>query len=142
MFYFDQEGSFKFTPYVTHGLTPCIDELLWSYLTFFHVFIYEADILKKVMILFMLIALTNVTGIAPPRSALSTGALAGIVLGAIAGSVTLSAIVSLLILRVHTRKYHAISRTRRCEYLMSMILGCLGRYFLVFHYACSCVSTS
>ncbi|XP_062171198.1 probable LRR receptor-like serine/threonine-protein kinase At1g06840 [Alnus glutinosa] len=46
----------------------------------------------------------------PPRSALSTGALAGIVLGAIAGAVALSAIVSLLILRAHTRKYHAISR--------------------------------
>ncbi|XP_062171182.1 probable LRR receptor-like serine/threonine-protein kinase At1g06840 isoform X3 [Alnus glutinosa] len=48
----------------------------------------------------------------PPRSALSTGALAGIVLGTIAGAVALSAIVSLLILRAHTRKYHAVSRRR------------------------------
>ncbi len=109
--------------------------MLWSYLTFFHVFIYEVDILKIVVVLFMLIVLTNVTGITtPPRSALSTGALAGIVLGAIAGAVALSAIVSLLILRVQMRKYRAVSRRRQCEYLMSMILGCLGRYLMIFLY--------
>jgi membrane protein implicated in regulation of membrane protease activity len=105
-----------------------------------HIFIYEVDILKIVVILFMLIVLTNVTVITtPPRSALSTGALAGIVLGTIAGAVASSAIVSILILRAHTRKYHAISRRRHCEYLMSIILGCLGGYFMIFHYAYSCV---
>jgi len=88
----------------------------------------------------MLTVLTNVTvTTTPPRSALGTGALAGIVLGAIAGAVALSVIVSLLILRAHTRKYHAVSRRRHCEYLMSMILGCLGRYFMIFNYAYSCV---
>jgi nitrate reductase gamma subunit len=118
--------------------------MLWLYLTIYYVFIYEVDILKIVMILFMLMVLTNVTGApTPSRSALSTGALAGIVLGAIAGAVTLSAVVSLLIVRVRMRKYHAVSRRRHCEYLMSMILGCLGRYFMIFRYAYSCVySTS
>ncbi|XP_059429387.1 probable LRR receptor-like serine/threonine-protein kinase At1g06840 isoform X2 [Corylus avellana] len=48
-----------------------------------------------------------------PGSTLSKGALAGIILGTIAGAVTLSAIVSLLILRKHTRKHHAISKRRR-----------------------------
>ncbi len=92
-------------------------------------------IVKIVMTLLMLIVLTNVTGIpTPPKLALSTGALAGIVLGAIAGAVTLSAIVSLLILRVQMRKYRAVSRRRQCEYLMSMILGCLGRYLMIFLY--------
>jgi nitrate reductase gamma subunit len=142
VFYIDQEGSFKLTPYVTHGLTPCVDELCFGRIlpSFMYSCIYEVDILKIVVILFMLTVLTNVTVITtPPRSALSTGALAGIVLGAIAGAVALSAIVSLLILRAHTRKYHAISRRHHCEYLMSMILGCLGRYFMIFHYAYSCV---
>jgi hypothetical protein len=92
------------------------------------------------MILFMLIVLTNVTGVpTSSRSALSTGALAGIVLGTIAGAITLSSVVSLLIVRVRMRKHHAVSRRRHCEYLMSMILGCLGRYFMNFHYAYSCV---
>jgi hypothetical protein len=118
--------------------------MLWLYLTFYYVFIYEVDILKIAMILFMLMVLTNVIGaLTPSRSALSTGALAGIVLGAIAGAVTLSAVVSLLIVKVRMRKYHAVSRRHHCEYLMSMILGCLGRYFMIFHYAYSCVySTS
>jgi nitrate reductase gamma subunit len=89
---------------------------------------YAFPLLKIVVILFMLTILTNVTVISTsPRSALSTGALVGIVLGAIAGAVTLSAVVSLLIVRVQMRKYHAVSRRRHCEYLMSMILGCLGR---------------
>jgi len=107
--------------------------MLWSYLTFFHVFIYEVDILKIIVILFMLIVLTNVTVITiPPRSALSTGALVGIVVGAITGAVVLSAVVFLLILRVQMRKYGAVFRRRQCEYLMSMILGCLGRYLMIF----------
>ncbi|XP_062171192.1 probable LRR receptor-like serine/threonine-protein kinase At1g06840 [Alnus glutinosa] len=48
-----------------------------------------------------------------PRSTLSKGALAGIVLGTIAGAVTLSAVVTLLILRVHMKKHPAVSRRRR-----------------------------
>ncbi|KAF5446557.1 hypothetical protein F2P56_032174 [Juglans regia] len=51
----------------------------------------------------------------PQRSSLSKGALAGIVLGAIAGAVTLSAVVFLLILRRHVRKTSAISRKRRAS---------------------------
>ncbi|KAM1697768.1 hypothetical protein ACFX2K_029317 [Malus domestica] len=47
------------------------------------------------------------------KSGLGKGALAGIILGTIAGAVTLSAIVSLLILRKHLKDRHAISRRRR-----------------------------
>ncbi|KAF5446558.1 hypothetical protein F2P56_032175 [Juglans regia] len=46
------------------------------------------------------------------RSSLSKGALAGIVLGAIAGAVALSTVVFLLILRRRVRKTSAISRKR------------------------------
>ena len=54
----------------------------------------------------------------PSSSGISKGALAGIVLGAIAVAVTLSAIVSLLILKGRMKKYYAISRRRQCEYLL------------------------
>ncbi|TQD75193.1 hypothetical protein C1H46_039268 [Malus baccata] len=47
------------------------------------------------------------------KSGLGKGALAGIILGTIAGAVTLSAMVSLLILRKHLKDRHAISRRRR-----------------------------
>ncbi|CAN6696381.1 unnamed protein product [Malus baccata var. baccata] len=47
------------------------------------------------------------------KSGLGKGALAGIILGTIAGAVTLSAIVSFLILRKHLKDRHAISRRRR-----------------------------
>ncbi|XP_075635748.1 putative LRR receptor-like serine/threonine-protein kinase At1g06840 isoform X2 [Castanea sativa] len=47
-----------------------------------------------------------------PSSGLSKGALAGLVLGIIAGAVALSAVVTLLILRMHVRNYHAFSRRR------------------------------
>ncbi|KAL3574597.1 hypothetical protein D5086_025210 [Populus alba] len=47
------------------------------------------------------------------KSTISTGALVGIVLGAIAGAVTLSAVVSLLILRKRSMNYRAVSKTRR-----------------------------
>ncbi|CAB4312324.1 unnamed protein product [Prunus armeniaca] len=52
-------------------------------------------------------------GATSTKSGLSKGALAGIILGTIAGAVTLSAIVSLLILRKHLRDRHTISRRRR-----------------------------
>ncbi|KAK4274946.1 hypothetical protein QN277_018100 [Acacia crassicarpa] len=45
-------------------------------------------------------------------SGISKGALAGIILGTIAGAVTLSAIVTLLILRGRMRAYHALSSNR------------------------------
>uniref|UniRef100_A0A2N9IIQ2 Protein kinase domain-containing protein n=1 Tax=Fagus sylvatica TaxID=28930 RepID=A0A2N9IIQ2_FAGSY len=44
------------------------------------------------------------------RSGLSKVSLVGIVLGTIVGAVTLSAVVTLLILRVHMRKHHVVSR--------------------------------
>ena len=75
----------------------------------------------------MLIVFTNVAeNDNSPSSGLSKGALAGIVLGTIAGAVTLSAVVTLLILRMHMRKYRSISRRRHCEYLMFRKLGYSG----------------
>ncbi|KAE8710873.1 putative LRR receptor-like serine/threonine-protein kinase [Hibiscus syriacus] len=47
------------------------------------------------------------------RSGISTGALIGIVLGGIAVAVTLSAVVTLLILRVRLRNYRVISKRRQ-----------------------------
>ncbi|GMY10412.1 probable LRR receptor-like serine/threonine-protein kinase At1g06840 isoform X2, partial [Fagus crenata] len=47
-----------------------------------------------------------------PSSGLSKGALAGLVLGTIVGAVTLSAVVTLLIMRMHVRKYIELSRRR------------------------------
>ncbi|XP_048425306.1 probable LRR receptor-like serine/threonine-protein kinase At1g06840 [Pyrus x bretschneideri] len=61
-----------------------------------------------------LTALLDVAVVAPSsKSSLGKGALAGVILGTIAGAVTLSAIVSLLILRKHLKDRHAISRRRR-----------------------------
>lgn len=75
------------------------------------------------LLFLILTVFTNVTVIATsPRSALSKGALVGIVLGTIAGAVTLSVVVSLLTLRAHRRNHPAISRRRHREYLMLMIL--------------------
>lgn len=66
-------------------------------------------------------ALINVTVVATStKSGLSKGALAGIILGTIAGAVTLSAFVSLLILRKHLRDRHTISRRRHSEYLTNI----------------------
>ncbi|KAL9380188.1 hypothetical protein Peur_028670 [Populus x canadensis] len=56
---------------------------------------------------------TNVLFVTPQKSKISKGALVGIVLGAIAGAVTLSAVVSLLIVRKHSRDNRAISKRRR-----------------------------
>lgn len=63
--------------------------------------------------------LTDVTVVtSSKKSGLGKGALAGIILGTIAVAVTLSAIVSILILRKHLKdRHHTISRRRRCEYL-------------------------
>ncbi|XVF05868.1 hypothetical protein REPUB_Repub05bG0210300 [Reevesia pubescens] len=48
-------------------------------------------------------------------SGISTGALVGIVLGGIAVAVTLSAVVTLLILRVRLRNYRVVSKRRRAS---------------------------
>lgn len=47
------------------------------------------------------------------KSGISTGAIVGIVLGAIACAVTLSAIVTLLLLRTKFKDYRAVSNKRR-----------------------------
>ena len=87
----------------------------------------------------MLITFTNVTGISTSsRSGLSKVSLVGIVLGTIVGAVTLSAVVTLLILRVHMRKHHAVSRRHHREYLMFMKLGCFSRHIMIFHFPCNC----
>ncbi|KAL7241974.1 hypothetical protein ACSBR1_014532 [Camellia fascicularis] len=48
------------------------------------------------------------------KSGISKGALAGIVVGTVAGAVVLSAVVSLLIWRLHMTKYTAVSKRCRC----------------------------
>lgn len=61
--------------------------------------------------------------ITTPKSGISTGALIGIVLGGIAVAVTLSAVVTLLILRVRLRNYRAVSKRRQSEYLKFLKKG-------------------
>nr|XP_023895306.1 probable LRR receptor-like serine/threonine-protein kinase At1g06840 isoform X2 [Quercus suber] len=61
---------------------------------------------------FSLLGFHKDDGANSPRSGLSKGALAGLVLGTIAVAVTLSAIVTLLILRRHVGKYQSFSRKR------------------------------
>ncbi|XP_027332565.1 probable LRR receptor-like serine/threonine-protein kinase At1g06840 isoform X2 [Abrus precatorius] len=56
-------------------------------------------------------------------SGLSKGALAGIVLGAIACAVTLSAIVTILILRIRLRDYHTLTKRRRASRISVKIDG-------------------
>ncbi|CAL5328041.1 unnamed protein product [Camellia sinensis] len=52
-----------------------------------------------------------------PTGSRSKGALAGIVVGTVAGAVVLSAVVSLLIWRLHMNKYTAVSKRRRYQSL-------------------------
>uniref|UniRef100_A0A2N9I2L9 Protein kinase domain-containing protein n=1 Tax=Fagus sylvatica TaxID=28930 RepID=A0A2N9I2L9_FAGSY len=59
---------------------------------------------------FTIVMLCSVGISTSSRSGLSKVSLVGIVLGTIVGAVTLSAVVTLLILRVHMRKHHAVSR--------------------------------
>ncbi|KAJ6433268.1 hypothetical protein OIU84_017045 [Salix udensis] len=66
---------------------------------------------------------TNVLSATPKKSKLSTGALVGIVLGAIAGAVTLSALVSLLILRKRSRNYRPLTKRRRASKAFMKIEG-------------------
>uniref|UniRef100_A0A2N9F2C4 non-specific serine/threonine protein kinase n=1 Tax=Fagus sylvatica TaxID=28930 RepID=A0A2N9F2C4_FAGSY len=74
------------------------------------------------LISFPLLGYYKDEGANSPSSGLSKGALAGLVLGTIVGAVTLSAVVTLLIMRMHVRKYHSLSRRRHCEFLMFMKL--------------------
>jgi len=67
--------------------------------------------------------------VTPQKSKISTGALVGVVLGAIAGAVTLSAVVSLLIVRKRSRDYRAISKRHRGECLTFPRLE-LCKYFI------------
>ncbi|KAK1437005.1 hypothetical protein QVD17_02790 [Tagetes erecta] len=48
----------------------------------------------------------------PSSGGISKGAVAGIVVGAVVGAVLLSAFVSLYILRLHRKRYHAVSKRR------------------------------
>ncbi|KAJ1422960.1 Serine/threonine-protein kinase, active site [Sesbania bispinosa] len=57
------------------------------------------------------------------KSGISTGALVGIILGSIACAVTLSAIVTLLILRIQLRKHHAVSKRRHASKISIKIDG-------------------
>ncbi|XP_052735155.1 probable LRR receptor-like serine/threonine-protein kinase At1g06840 isoform X2 [Vigna angularis] len=57
------------------------------------------------------------------KSGISTGALVGIVVGAIACAVTLSAIVTLLILRIKMRGYHTVSKRRQASKISIKIDG-------------------
>ncbi|KAK7372243.1 hypothetical protein VNO80_05617 [Phaseolus coccineus] len=56
-------------------------------------------------------------------SGISKGALAGIILGAIACAVTLSAIVSILILRIRLRDYRALSKRRNASRISLKVEG-------------------
>ncbi|RDY08683.1 putative LRR receptor-like serine/threonine-protein kinase, partial [Mucuna pruriens] len=58
-----------------------------------------------------------------PSSGISKGALAGIILGTIACAVTLSAIVSILILRIRLRDYPALSRRHNASRISVKIAG-------------------
>lgn len=55
---------------------------------------------------------------------LNKGALAGIILGAIACAVTLSAIISLIISRFYLRSHHVLSKRKQCEYLRTLEIRC------------------
>ncbi|KAK8515796.1 hypothetical protein V6N12_075817 [Hibiscus sabdariffa] len=62
---------------------------------------------------FTLLDIYRDVSVTTSRSGISTGALIGIVLGGIAVAVTLSAVVTLLILRVRLRNYRVVSKRRQ-----------------------------
>ncbi|KAI7982829.1 putative LRR receptor-like serine/threonine-protein kinase [Camellia lanceoleosa] len=59
----------------------------------------------------------------PSKSGIGKGALAGIVVGTFAGAVILSAVVSLLMWRLHMNKYTAVSKRRRLSKIIIKIDG-------------------
>ena len=81
----------------------------------------------KVLVLILLVIAETSTS---TKYGISTGALVGAVLGGIAAAVTLSAIVSLIILRKRSKYYHTISRKRHSECLI-IIIDCLHKYIII-----------
>ncbi|XP_075647313.1 putative LRR receptor-like serine/threonine-protein kinase At1g06840 isoform X3 [Castanea sativa] len=75
------------------------------------------------IISFSLLGFYKDDGANSPSSGLSKGALAGLVLGTIAGAVTLSAVVILLILRMHVGNYHSLSRRHHSSTCSIKIVG-------------------
>ncbi|KAF5198342.1 Receptor-like protein kinase feronia [Thalictrum thalictroides] len=64
-----------------------------------------------------------------PKSGINKGALAGIVLGAVAGAITLSAIMTIYFMRRHAKKLHTISRKRQLSKVSIKIDGVKGFTF-------------
>ncbi|KAF3976030.1 hypothetical protein CMV_000741 [Castanea mollissima] len=75
------------------------------------------------IISFSLLGFYKDDGANSPSSGLSKGALAGLVLGTIAGAVTLSAVVILLIMRMHVGNYHSLSRRHHSSTCSIKIVG-------------------
>ncbi|KAF5936348.1 hypothetical protein HYC85_027477 [Camellia sinensis] len=90
---------------------------------------------------FLIILVSVAANPSSSKSGIRKVALIGIALGTIAGAVTLSAIVSLLILRLNTRKRHTSSRRHLCEYLTIcrvediLVEGCIEGSVVHFHRA-------
>ncbi|KAE8039441.1 hypothetical protein FH972_011852 [Carpinus fangiana] len=105
---------------ISHSFNGSEVQRIRSMFTSWH--IYDPDIIGPYEVLDV-VDVSNDGVPTPSRSALSMGALVGIVLGAIAGAVTLSSVVSLLIVRVRMRKYHAVSRRRHSSKAFMKIDG-------------------
>ncbi|KAK4606919.1 hypothetical protein RGQ29_000941 [Quercus rubra] len=75
------------------------------------------------IISFSLLGFYKDDGANSPSSGLSKGALAGLVLGTIAGAVTLSAVVILLIMRMHAGNYHSLPRRHHSSTCSIKIAG-------------------
>ncbi|XP_028078667.1 probable LRR receptor-like serine/threonine-protein kinase At1g06840 [Camellia sinensis] len=71
---------------------------------------------------FVLITFISIAVI-PSKSRIGKGALAGIVVGTFAGAVILSAVVSLLMWRLHMNKYATVSKRRRLSKITIKIAG-------------------
>ncbi|XP_065634846.1 probable LRR receptor-like serine/threonine-protein kinase At1g06840 isoform X1 [Quercus suber] len=75
------------------------------------------------IISFSLLGFYKDDGASSPSSGLSKCALAGLVLGTIAGAVTLSAVVIRLIMRMHVGNYHSLSRRHHSSTCSIKIVG-------------------
>ncbi|XP_050287960.1 probable LRR receptor-like serine/threonine-protein kinase At1g06840 isoform X4 [Quercus robur] len=75
------------------------------------------------IISFSLLGFHKDDGANSPSSGLSKGAVAGLVLGTIAGAVTLSAVVILLIMRMHVGNYHSLPRRHHSSTRSIKIVG-------------------
>ncbi|KAL9316445.1 hypothetical protein ACSQ67_017446 [Phaseolus vulgaris] len=86
--------------------------------------IHDSDFFGPYELLdFILLDLYNEAITPSSSSGISKGALAGIILGAIACAVTLSAIVSILILRIRLRDYRALSKRRNASRISLKVEG-------------------